>query len=121
MYYAAPQWAEGRVYVYSGNPQLVANADLIEPVDVPLQWQIDVFPNPFVLGGNLNIDFVGTGYKNLSQLRVEIYNLKGQRMQSGEANNLDSTYVVPRDILAGLSSGLYFISVLNNDTPLFKK
>lgn len=120
-YYAAPLWAEGRVYVYSGSTELVANEDLLVPECFDSSWQIDVFPNPSASGSSINVDFQGDAYKRAKQVTLDIYNLKGQKLNSVQVSNPDSSYQLPNQITSILSAGLYIIAVHNDAKPLFKK
>lgn len=90
----APWWGPhnqfsqtGRVYILAGNPDLhettVANADETIPVPCIDKWQIDVYPNPVTSqGSGFNIVFKGEGYSKAKDLKLEVYNLKGQKLLS---------------------------------------
>ncbi len=77
----------GRVYVLAGNPDLhettVANSDELIPVPDTDKWHIEVYPNPLTSKRHgLNIAFKGVGYKETGSYQLDVYNLKGQKLQS---------------------------------------
>jgi len=80
-------WKTGRVYIFSGNTNLhdttVANEDNTIPAIDTAQWQIDVYPNPVSSEQkSLYIKFVGSGYQTAQNLKLRVYNIKGQRIFS---------------------------------------
>lgn len=126
---SAPYWGqiqdgfltEGRVYVYSGNTELVGNEDLLVPQYFDSSWQIDVFPNPFAGGNSIKVDFKGDAYKHAKQITLELYNLKGQKIDIAIVSNPNSTYELPNQMMSSLSAGLYIIAVHNDTKNVFKK
>lgn len=120
-FYAAPQWAAGCVFVYSGNTRLVANEDLLIPEANSSQWQINLFPNPCVEGDGIHIDFEGDGYKHSTLISLDIYNLKGQKMSSMNSINPDSVFQLPEHITSSLISGIYIITVKQENKTMFLK
>ena len=80
-------WKTGRVYIFSGNTNLhdttVANEDNTIPAIDTAQWKIDVYPNPVSSEQtSLYIKFVGSGYQTAQNLKLRVYNIKGQRIFS---------------------------------------
>ena len=76
-----------RSYVLAGNPDLhettVANSDELIPVPDTDKWHIEVYPNPLTSKRHgLNIAFKGVGYKETGSYQLDVYNLKGQKLQS---------------------------------------
>jgi hypothetical protein len=70
---SAPTWGQGsifntwgRVFVYSGNAQIVSNEDLVEQPPTDTLWTVNLYPNPMQQGTELSVDFCGEGYKELS-------------------------------------------------------
>jgi hypothetical protein len=90
----APWWGPhnehnetGRVYILAGNADLhettVENEDELLPVPDNHRWQIDVYPNPSTSKRHgFNIAFKGVGYKETGSYQLDVYNLKGQKLQS---------------------------------------
>lgn len=115
MYYSAPQWATGRVFIYSGNAALsdmvVANDD---PVEAEPSWEINVYPNPLLDSDQLKIDLLGSGYKASTPLRLELFNLRGQKVSSiehvGEFLN-GATLSMP---VTNVANGLYIFRIMQN-------
>ncbi len=122
MYYAAPQWAEGRVYIYSGNTALtdtiVANDDQIEANP---GWEFNVYPNPLRENEQLKVDLLGTGNKANKPLRLELFNLKGQKICSTEypLENFKGTISMP---VPDSAHGIYILRIAQqNNTIITKK
>ncbi len=120
-YYSAPQWAEGRVFVYLGSTQFVANEDLLIPNAGSSQWQINLYPNPYAHGEGLQIEFDGEGYKHSAMISLDIYNIKGQRVSSIDSINPDSSYQLPEYITSKLSAGIYLVAVKKEQATKFMK
>lgn len=125
---SAPTWGQGsiyntwgRVFVYSGNAQIVSNEDLVEQPIVDTLWTVNLYPNPMQQGSELNIDFCGKGYKEAKQIGLDVYNLKGQKVHSANINNPVSSYRIPEETTSKLGSGLYFLSVKSEGKPVFSK
>lgn len=125
---SAPKWGTGTsfldpgtVLVYSGNAQIVSNEDLVEQPIVDTLWTVNLYPNPIQQGSELNIDFCGEGYKEAKQISLDIYNLKGQKVQNACINSPVASYRVPNEITSSLGSGLYFLSVKSEGKPVFSK
>lgn len=90
----APWWGPhndhyetGRVYIQAGNPDLhettVSAADDILPVPNVDRWQIDAYPNPTTAQkSGFNVVFKGSGFGEQGSYRLDMYNLKGQKLLS---------------------------------------
>ena len=113
----APHRTPGRVHVYLGNAELtdttVSNEDdTIPPVNESSMWDISLSPNPVsIKDQDIKIHFTGSGFKELQNAKIEIFNLRGQMI---------SDYTVDRASLANgqysaklhnLNSGVYFLRV----------
>ncbi|MDD2331669.1 MAG: FG-GAP-like repeat-containing protein [Candidatus Cloacimonetes bacterium] len=94
----APWWASndhnetGRVYILAGSPDLhettTANEDETMPAPNNDDWQTGIYPNPHAATqGSLNIQFQGAGYQKANSLKLEIYNLRGQKLLSTSVPN----------------------------------
>ncbi|GAB1468253.1 hypothetical protein MASR2M64_09650 [Candidatus Cloacimonadota bacterium] len=122
MYYSAPQWATGRVFIYSGNVALtdtvVANDDQVEAEP---SWEINVFPNPLRANEQLKIDLLGSGYKASTPFRLELFNLRGQKVSSiehvGEVLN-GATLSMP---VTNVANGLYIFRIMQNNKTMCTK
>ena len=116
MFYSAPLYATGRVFIYSGNTALtdtvVANDD---PVELEAGWELNVYPNPLRTTDMLNIDLSGPGHRRPSPQSLELFNLRGERVYSvrkiGEVqNDTPITMSIP-----SLANGLYILKIVNDD------
>ncbi|MDY0326363.1 MAG: T9SS type A sorting domain-containing protein, partial [Candidatus Cloacimonadaceae bacterium] len=118
---SAPYWGqqqtgfltEGRVYVYSGNTELVGNEDdVLPPLSESSKWEIQLFPNPISGdGASLNIKFLGQGYKELKSAKMEIFNIKGQKISSYIADQVSLSSGSYTGQMPDLVPGLYFLKV----------
>ncbi|MDD2424305.1 MAG: FG-GAP-like repeat-containing protein [Candidatus Cloacimonetes bacterium] len=77
----------GRVYIMAGNADLhdrpVANDDPLIPAVELNRWQIEVYPNPASSPETqFNLLFKGSGFKDAGDYKLEIFNLKGQKLLS---------------------------------------
>ena len=95
--------------------QSVSNDD--EVVLSPEMWSIQVYPNPMLKSSQrLNVKLNGNGYRHLRNLKLEIYNVKGQRIISQEVPDYDlgkGELTVATD---DFSAGVYIIKLRNNRT-----
>jgi len=128
---SAPCWdgntplTPGRVYVYSGNTDLhdttVANDDPVTPPPTKL-WAIRIFPNPLSGGKvNLNVSFVGMGYKSLQNAGLLISNLKGERVYQCPLPGKTLRAGTWSNKINHLSKGVYLVSVQTQGKALITK
>ncbi|MCB5265367.1 MAG: FG-GAP-like repeat-containing protein [Candidatus Cloacimonetes bacterium] len=80
-------FSTGRVYIMAGNADLhdrpVANDDPLIPAVELNRWQIEVYPNPASSPETqFNLLFKGSGFKDAGDYKLEIFNLKGQKLLS---------------------------------------
>jgi len=126
---SAPEWWDhtidipGKIFIYSGNTDLhdttVANEDNVISAPEPDQWKIAIHPNPVhSKSTDLNIRFIGSGYKVSTNFRLEIFNIKGQKLMSKaipqdnlKAGNLEIT-------LKNYKPGIYIFNLYNNNIRL---
>jgi hypothetical protein len=96
-------WDTGRVYVYAGNAELedttVANDDNVAPV-IEQDWKLDVYPNPVSDKLTLlTVKFSGQGYKDIDNLNLDIFNVRGQKIYSQAITSYQlksgSVYITP--------------------------
>lgn len=101
----------GKVYIYSGNTSLadttVGNDDELAPA---ISCMIRVFPNPLLKSHALaNVELSGSAIRGNDPVSLELYNLKGQIVNSLITKN-DLTGQVRYQInCEGLATGIYFI------------
>ncbi len=96
---------------------LSANAGVNEITNTALV-SCNLFPNPVIAGGKTSVEF---NLKTQSEVKVEVYNLMGQRVknisnknyQVGE-NNIDID-------LTGIKAGIYFVNLSVNGFTQTKK
>ncbi|MCK9309307.1 MAG: T9SS type A sorting domain-containing protein [Candidatus Cloacimonetes bacterium] len=128
---SAPFWYQdedwgtsGKVIVYTGNTQLadttVANEDELLPMPNNGDWRIDIYPNPST-NGKLNICFTGEGYKTTTQVKIEVYNIKGQKLSSTDITHVQITGSEIELVLPNASKGVYLISVKDGEHNLITK
>jgi len=125
---SAPWWGTGttfldygKVFVYSGNAQWVGISDPVAPEQIPNPWQVELYPNPLRQGTALKIGFTGSGYKHQSQVDIEIYNLKGQKLSGLQAVSPDAELALSENLTSKLISGIYMISISDKGTTLYSK
>lgn len=122
MYYSAPQWAEGRVFIYSGNAALtdtvVANEDQVEAEP---SWELNVYPNPLRAKDQLKIDLLGSGHKASGPLSLELYNLRGQKVCSIDHTGAAQSGTSLSMPIPDISNGLYILRVVQNNTSIYTK
>ncbi len=122
MFYSAPQIATGRVFIYSGNAALtdtvVANDDPIENDQV---WDLSVYPNPLRSSDQLMIDLSGTGYKDSSPLKFELFNLRGQKVSSFDYVSTIHNEAPISMPTPDVANGLYVLKVIRNDKIVVTK
>ncbi|MCB5265368.1 MAG: T9SS type A sorting domain-containing protein [Candidatus Cloacimonetes bacterium] len=113
----APLWTPGRIHVFLGNADLtdttVSNEDdVLPPHTESSKWEIQLFPNP-ISGdrASLNIKFLGQGYKELKSAKMEIFNIKGQKISSYIADQASLTEGSYTGQIPDLVPGLYFLKV----------
>jgi len=89
------------------------NADN-ETIPIPDKWSFVYYPNPVYKSNlKLNFTFTGAGYKQSQNLNLEIYNVKGQRIelyQIPKTSLKSGTWDVA---LTKLSSGLYIFRLVD--------
>ncbi|MBW6514099.1 MAG: FG-GAP repeat protein [Candidatus Syntrophosphaera sp.] len=110
----------GYVFVYAGNPGMVANDDPSAP-QLSDRLQMRLSPNPVLTNGEITISISGV-YKNReTPLQVEIFNLKGQVMHRIEVNNMLSNELVSTVNISNYSSGMYLCRARIGDQSTIKK
>ena len=114
---AGPLWTPGRIHVFLGNAELtdttVSNEDdVLPPHTESSKWEIQLFPNP-ISGdrASLNIKFLGQGYKELKSAKMEIFNIKGQKISSYIADQASLSSGSYTGQIPDLVPGLYFLKV----------
>jgi len=123
---SGPETASGRIHVYAGNAQLadttVSNEEHVEPVLGSDEWEIMVFPNPVEKNlTNININFVGSGYRSINNLQVIIYNIKGQRIVKYRVNDSETKSGKWSGNLKHAQFGNYIISIQTKSRTLITK
>ncbi|PKN71811.1 MAG: hypothetical protein CVU50_09845 [Candidatus Cloacimonetes bacterium HGW-Cloacimonetes-3] len=125
MYYGAPQWATGRVFIYSGNTALsdpvVANDDLLSPSLSDSLWDIGVSPNPIGQTDQLRVELIGSGYKTTQKIALTVYNIKGQRIYSSIVIGNSQAPATHTITLTEQAAGIYLISTSVGGKPVITK
>lgn len=112
----APLATPGRIFIYLGNAQLadttVAVEDEISPAINESQWDINIYPNPLSKDSNVfKIEFTGDGYKEANNLDVELYNLKGQKLEAYLVNQITEGKTTWERTLNFSSAGVYIVKI----------
>lgn len=96
----------GYVFIYGGNPGMVANDDPCAP-QLSDQFHMSIYPNPVLAGGKITISISGVDKTREVPLQVDIYNLKGQVVERLEVNSLTPDELVTTANLSNHPSGVY--------------
>jgi len=99
----------------------VENIDEITPHPAS-QYQTEVYPNPCRQNkADLNLDFIGEGFKNINHAQLIICNLKGQAVYRQTLTNTDLKTGIAIITHQQLSSGIYLLSIKDNNVILSTK
>jgi hypothetical protein len=112
-YAAFPQ--PGRVFVYSGNPQLNDPTPIIDNNQIPDITKLQLYPNPLQRGtSDLNVKFT----KQTTNLTSTfgIYNIRGQRVKSFTISAEQTRLGSAMYDLHELSSGVYVCVLIDGKT-----
>ncbi|MDZ4121558.1 MAG: FG-GAP-like repeat-containing protein, partial [Candidatus Cloacimonadaceae bacterium] len=96
----------GYVFIYAGNPGMVANDDPYAP-PISDQLQMRISPNPIRHDGDISIALSGITADKGSPITIEVYNLKGQIVQESEIINLHNAETISTLSVTDLASGVY--------------
>jgi len=96
----------GYVFIYGGNPGMVANDDLIAPQLID-QLHMRLSPNPVRTNGEITVSITGVDITREMPLQVEIFNLKGQVIYKSDINSISSNESVSTVNLSNYPSGVY--------------
>ena len=125
---SAPYWGTGgsfldpgNVFIFAGNTELadttVANEDELSPPLNLTDWQIGVYPNPCAkVNSTVNIELIGDSYQKHADISYELYNIKGQKLQSKSITTANFEHKTILVDTADLSSGVYIIAISNKGT-----
>jgi hypothetical protein len=128
---SAPRWGTGgthnwntpgKVFVYSGNAALTDPAIAIDDqVEAEPSWELNVYPNPLRANDQINIDILGSGYKASDPLRLELFNVRGQKVFSteyagGTFNGRPLSIPMPEG-----ASGLHILRIVQNKITVISK
>jgi len=115
----------GKVYVYSGNADLVEadpNIAIEEDIVPKPIVEFNAYPNPF--NPNITFEIKAEGYDNL---QIEIYNVKGQKVKTLVNDGLEKgihevLWTGKNDNNKSVASGVYFYKFdVNDKTRSVKK
>ncbi|MDD4276608.1 MAG: T9SS type A sorting domain-containing protein, partial [Candidatus Cloacimonetes bacterium] len=85
---------------------------VLPPQTESSKWEIQLFPNPISGdGASLSIKFLGQGYKELKSAKMEIFNIKGQKISSYIADQASLSSGSYTGQIPDLVPGLYFLKV----------
>ena len=110
----------GRVYLFSGNAALddtVVSID--DQVETATSWDLNVYPNP--VQRTLNIQLLSSGNISKGECKLQIYNLKGQRVFAQLLPISSFTESSQSVSLPELRSGVYFLRLSQNKNQVNKK
>ncbi|PKN71408.1 MAG: hypothetical protein CVU50_10240, partial [Candidatus Cloacimonetes bacterium HGW-Cloacimonetes-3] len=80
-------------------------------------WQIGVYPNPCAkVNSTVNIELIGDSYQKHADISYELYNIKGQKLQSKSITTANFEHKTILVDTADLSSGVYIIAISNKGT-----
>lgn len=106
----------GFVFIYGGNALLadttVENED--EYISTPniSKWDIVLSPNPFTHNATqFNIKFIGSGYKHASNLKADVYDIKGRKVFSKSIPNNKLREENWKIALKDINPGIYILNI----------
>lgn len=103
--YNQPIFEVGKVFVYGGNPSFVGIEEDVNPVQVRV---MDIYPNPLPKNATLTLKLTGTELEKNDKLEYELFNLKGQKLQTGNISpNGKGVYTIEG---LDLAAGVYIIA-----------
>jgi hypothetical protein len=116
-----------RVWVYAGNPDLTeADPDVsVESVEVPFaDVEFKAYPNPF--NPSTTIKFNGKNFEQNEPIKIEIFNIKGQRVKQFTMQNVkgkmnEVIWNGTDEFKQPVSSGMYLYQIKNNSGILGAK
>jgi len=110
----------GYVFIYAGNPGMVANDDPSMP-QLSDQLQMRLSPNPALTNGEIIISISGVDINKGMPLKIEIYNLKGQIIHQTEVSSILTNELVSSVNLSNNPAGLYICRARIGDQSIIKK
>ena len=110
----------GYVFIYAGNPGMVANDDPSMP-QLSDQLQMRLSPNPALTNGEIIISISGVDINKGMPLKIEIYNLKGQIIHQTEVSSILTNELVSSVNLSNYPAGLYICRARIGDQSIIKK
>jgi len=123
--FSAPQVSNGRVFIYSGNTALsdpvVANDDTLTPSLSDGIWEIGISPNPIGQSDQLRVELIGDAYQKQAGLSVELYNIKGQKLQSNSLTTNEMEHKTIHVDTTNLSTGIYILAVKHRGQAVITK
>ena len=114
----------GKVYVYAGNADLEEadpDVEITEEIIPKPEIEFNAYPNPFNPTINFEIKFNNQQIKQNKQFQLEIYNAKGQKL---ETIPLSSDSIQVKSILwnaENYSSGIYLCKLVNGLETVSRK
>jgi len=110
----------GYVFIYAGNPGMVANDDAHAP-QVTEQMQMHLSPNPVTKDRRINLSFTGACKDRKMPVLVEIYNLKGQLVHHSEIKEVTSNATSIPAEFSQYPSGVYICRAKVGNQTISKK
>ena len=100
----------GYVFIYAGNPGMVANEDLHTPLLVE-QIQLKLSPNPVRSGNTINIEIRKPADVKGKTAEVQVFNIKGQLVYQEEDKAISADNATWSLNLNKLTNGVYLCRV----------
>lgn len=110
----------GYVFIYTGNPDIVANDDPTTPA-ISDNMLLILSPNPITRASQvLNVELKGATLGGSDPTVVEIFNIKGQSVQREEFPSQTGARTF-QIAISSLSNGLYFCLVISGNHQVVRK
>ncbi|MDD3104133.1 MAG: FG-GAP-like repeat-containing protein [Candidatus Cloacimonetes bacterium] len=100
----------GYVFIYAGNPGMVANEDLHTPLLVE-QIQLKLSPNPVRSGNTINIEIRKSADVKGKAAELQVFNIKGQLVYQEEDKAISADNATWSLNLNKLTNGVYLCRV----------
>jgi hypothetical protein len=98
----------GYVFIYGGNPGMVANDDILQP-SVHQEIQLDLYPNPLFKSNTIFAKLTVSDKIAGNSVSFKIFNQKGQMIYKSEVSQKRPNESISSFDFSAFSSGIYIV------------